>query len=156
MAQKRRSSLLVTVGFLYAAGAETLIFVPGTSGELKILSPGKNHIEPCIPRKPREIGVWGSGAEIQTSPVDTRAVVWVSTAEKMFRIVVGETWNFLTKARGFGGGLSARPPPALYKDPAAIGESNFGHIHTLSPSMRGLGLLANYDLILSIRALFFR
>ena len=52
-----------------------------------------------------------SGAEIQTSAVDTRTAVWVSTAEKIFRIVLGETRN---SSRKFRGG----PAPALYKNPA--------------------------------------
>ena len=89
----------VTVGFLYGAGAETLIFVTGTSG--KYSSPSKKkQSQLCIPRKPREIGVWVPGAEIQTSAVDTRPAVWVSTAEKFFKIVLGETRNFSRKLRG--------------------------------------------------------
>ena len=62
-------------------------------------------------REPREIGVWVSGAEIQTSAVDIRTAVWVSTAEKCVNIVLGETRNFSRKFRG----VSA---PALYKNPA--------------------------------------
>ena len=69
-----------------------------------------NQSQLWIPRKPRKIGVWVSGVEIQTSAVDTRTAVWVSTAEKIFKIVLGETWNF---SRKFGG-VSA---PALYKNP---------------------------------------
>ena len=49
----------LTVGFLYGARAETLIFVI-------ILSPS----------------------------LDTRTAVWVSTAEKFFKILLGETRNF--------------------------------------------------------------
>ena len=45
------------------------------------------------PEKPRKIGVWVSGVEIQVPAVDTRIAVWVSTAEKMFKIVLGETRN---------------------------------------------------------------
>ena len=65
---------LLTVGFLYGAGAETLIFVTGASGKYPKLfvSRQKNQSQLWIPRKPREIGVWVSGAEIQTSAVDTR------------------------------------------------------------------------------------
>ena len=40
------------------------------------ISPGKEELR--IPRKPRKIGVWVSGAEIQASAVDTRTAVWVS------------------------------------------------------------------------------
>ena len=82
----------------------------GTSGkQLKIcVSRKKNQSQLCIPRKPRKIGVWVSGAEIQTSAVDIRTAVWVSTAEKNFKIVLGETRNFSQKFRG----VSA---PALYK-----------------------------------------
>ena len=58
-------------------------------------------------QKPRKIGVWVSSAEIQTSAVDTRTAVWVSTAEKLSKIVLRETGNFSRKFRG----VSA---PALY------------------------------------------
>ena len=103
----------MTVVFLYGAGAETQIFVTGTSGKyLKIfISHQKNQSQLWIPRKPRKIGVWVSGAEIPTSAVDTRTAVWVSTAEKFSKIVLGETRNFSRKFRG----VSA---PALYKNPA--------------------------------------
>ena len=103
----------LTEGFLYGAGAETLIFVTGTSGKyLKIfVSQQKNKSQLWIPGKPRKIGVWVSGAEIQTSAVDTRTAVWVSTAEKFSKIFLGETRNFSRKFRG----VSA---PALYKNPA--------------------------------------
>ena len=105
----------VTVGFLYGAGAETLIFVTGTSGKYPKLfvSRQKNQSQLWIPRKPRKIGVWVSGAEIQTSAVDTRTAVWVSTAEKISKIVLGKTRNFSRKFRG----VSA---PALYKNPAKL------------------------------------
>ena len=43
--------------------------------------------------------------------MDTRTAVWVSTAEKFSKIVLGETRNFSRKFRG----VSA---PALYKNPA--------------------------------------
>ena len=66
-----------------------------------------------IPRKPRKIGVWVSGAEIQTSVVDTRTAVWVSTAEKFSKIVLGKARNSSRKFRG----VSA---PALHKNPAVI------------------------------------
>ena len=103
----------MTVGFLYGAGAETLIFVTGTSGKYPKLfvSRQKNQSQLWIPRKPRKIGVWVSGAEIQTSAVDTRTAVWVSTPEKISKIVLGKTRNFSRKFRG----VSA---PALYKNPA--------------------------------------
>ena len=106
---------LVTVGFLYGAGAETLIFVAGTSGKYPKLfvSRQKNQSQLWIPRKPRKIGVWVSGAEIQTSAVDTRTAVWVSTPEKFSKIVLGKTRKFSRKFRG----VSA---PALYKNPAVI------------------------------------
>ena len=86
----------MTVGFLYGAGAETLIFVTGTSEKYPkvFVSRQKNQSRLWIPRKPRKIGVWVSGAEIQTSAVDTRSAVWVSTAEKVSKIVLGETRNF--------------------------------------------------------------
>ena len=64
-----------------------------------------------MPRKPRKIGFEVSGAVIQTSAVDTRIAVWVSTAEKCFKIVLGATRNVSRKARV----VSA---PALYKDTA--------------------------------------
>ena len=48
-------------------------------------------------RKPTEIGDWASGAEIQTSAVDTRTGVWVSTAENFFKIVLGEARHFSPK-----------------------------------------------------------
>ena len=98
---------------LYGAGAETLIFVTGTSGKYSKLfvSRQKNQSQLWIPRKPRKIGVWVCGAEIQTSAVDTRTAVWVSTAEKFSKIVLGKTRNF---SRNFGG-VSA---PDLYKNPA--------------------------------------
>ena len=99
------------VGFLYGAGAETLIFVTGTSGKYPKLcvSRQKNQSQLWIPRKPRKIGVWVSGAEIQTSAVDTRTAAWVSTPEKISKI--GKTRNFSRKFRG----VSA---PALHKTPA--------------------------------------
>ena len=103
----------MTVGCLYGAGAETLIFVTGTSGKYPKLfaSRQKNQNQLWMPRKPRKIGVWVSGAEIQTSAVDTRTAVWVSTPEKISKIVLGKTRNFSRKFRG----VSA---PALYKNPA--------------------------------------
>ena len=106
----------MTVGFLYGAGAETHILVTGTSGKyLKIfVSQQTNQNQLWIPRKPRKIGVWVSGAEIPTSAVDTRTAVWVSTAEKFSKIVLGETRNSSQKFRG----VSA---PALYKNPAVTG-----------------------------------
>ena len=71
----------------------------------------KNQSQLWIPRKPRKIGVWVSGAEIQTSAVDTRIAVWVSTPEKISKICLGKTRNFSRKFRG----VSA---PALDKNPA--------------------------------------
>ena len=64
-------SCILTVGFLYGAGAETLIFLTGTSGKYPKLfvSRQKNQSQLWIPRKARKIGVWVSGAEIQTSAV---------------------------------------------------------------------------------------
>ena len=92
----------MTVGFLYGAGAETLIFVTGTSGKHPKLfvSRQKDQSQLWIPRKPRKIGIWVSGAEIQTSAVDTRTAVWVSTPEKFSKIVLGETRNFLESLGG--------------------------------------------------------
>ena len=72
--------------------------------------PTENKCQLCIPRKQRKIGVWVSGAEIQTSAVDTRTAVWVSTAEKIFKIVLGETRKSSRMFRG----VSA---PALYENP---------------------------------------
>ena len=54
----------------------------------------------CIPRKPRKIGVWVSGAEIQTSAVDTRTSVWVSTAEKFSKLFWEKLGNFLESLGG--------------------------------------------------------
>ena len=48
-----------------------------------------------------------------------QTAVWVSTAEKFFKIVLGETRNFPRKFRG----VSA---PALYKNPAVNGDSYEG------------------------------
>ena len=105
----------MTVGILYGAGAETLIFVTGTSGKYPKLfvSRQKNQSRLWIPRKPRKIGVWVSGAEIQTSAVDTRTAVWVSTPERFSKIVLGKTRNSSRKFRG----VSA---PALCQNPAVI------------------------------------
>ena len=105
---------MMTVAFLYGAGAETLTFVISDSGKRPFemfVSRWKNQSQLCIPRKPRKIGAWVSGAEIQTSAVDVRTAVWVSTAEKLFEIVLGETRNYSQMFRG----VSA---PALYKNPA--------------------------------------
>ena len=66
-----------------------------------------------IPGKPRKIGVCVSGAEIQASAVDARTAVWVSTAEKFSKVVLGETRKFSRKFMG----VSA---PALYKNPAVM------------------------------------
>ena len=87
----------------------------GTSGKYPkiFVSRQKNQSQLWIPGKPRKIGVWVSGAEIQTSAVNTRTAVWVSTAEKFSKIFLGETRNFSRKFRG----VSA---PALYKNPAVI------------------------------------
>ena len=89
----------------------------GTTGKKPkiFVSRQKNQSQLWIPRKPRKIGVWVSGAEIQTSAVDTRTAVWVSTPEKTSKIVLGKTRNFSRKFRG----LSA---PALDKTPAVIKE----------------------------------
>ena len=80
----------------------------------------KNQSQLWIPRKPRKIGVWVSGAAIQTSAVDTRTAVWVSTAEKFSKIFLGKTRNVSRKFRG----VSA---PALYKNPAVNFSSATGH-----------------------------
>ena len=90
------------VGFLYVAGAETLIFVTGASGKYPKLfvSRQNNQSQLWIPWKPRNIGVWVSGAEIQTSGVDTRTAVWVSTPEKFSKIVLGKTRHFLGSVFG--------------------------------------------------------
>ena len=79
----------------------------------------KNQNQLWIPGKSRKIGVWVSGAEIQTSAVDTRTAVWVSTAEKFSKRFLEETRNFSRKFRG----VSA---PALYKTRPLIGESAKG------------------------------
>ena len=50
--------------------------------------------------------------------VDTRTAVWISTAEKMFEIVLGETQNSSQKFRG----VSA---PAPYKNLAVIRNSKY-------------------------------
>ena len=47
--------------------------------------------------------------------MDTRTAVWISTAEKCFKIVLGETRNF---SRKLGGGSA----PALHKNLAVIQE----------------------------------
>ena len=97
----------VTVGFLYGAGAETLIFVTGTSGKYPKLfvSRQKNQSQLWIPRKQMKMGVWVSGAEIQTSAVDTRTAVWVSTPEKFSEIALGKkNSEFFSTVQG---GLSA-------------------------------------------------
>ena len=119
----------LTVGFLYGAGAETLIFVTCTSGKYPkiFVSRQKNQTQLWIPRKPSKIGVWVSGAEIQTSAVDTRTAVRVSAAEKVSKIVLGETRNFSRKFRG----VSA---PALYKNPAVMGMTR---MQVSTPNMTG-------------------
>ena len=104
----------MTVGF-YGAGAETLTFVTGSSlrkiTENSRLPAEKPKSAVYTQKTKKKKGVWVSGAEIQTSAVDTRIAVWVSTAEKFFKTVLGETRNFSRKFRG----VSA---PALYKNPA--------------------------------------
>ena len=57
-------------------------------GKKKVVDPEK-----------QEKQVWASGAEMQTLAVDSRAAVWVSTAEK---IIPGETRKF---SRRLGGGV---------------------------------------------------
>ena len=99
---------LMTVGFLYAAGAETLILVTRTVGN--ICSQAKKKNSGVKPRKPRKTEAWISGAEIQTSAMDTRTAVWVSTAEEIIRGKLGNALESL-------GGISA---PALYKNQAVI------------------------------------
>ena len=91
----------LTIGFLYGAGAETLIFVTGTTGKYPKLFrlQAENQNPLWIPRKPRKIGIWVSGAEIQTSAVDTRTAVWVSTPEKFSKIVLGKSRNVSWKFR---------------------------------------------------------
>ena len=64
-------------------------------------------------QKTKKIGVRASGAEIQTSAVDTRTAVWVSTPEKFSKIILGKTRNSSRKFRG----VSA---PALYENPAVF------------------------------------
>ena len=89
----------MTVGFLYGAGAETLVFVSHTSAKYPKLfvSQQKNQSQLWIPRKPRKMGVWASGAEIQTSAVDTRTAVWVSTPENIFQSRSGRDSEFFSK-----------------------------------------------------------
>ena len=82
----------LTVVFLYGAGAETLLLVTNALG--KICPRAEKPTQWCIPRKPRKTMVLVSGAEIQTSVVDSRTAVWVSTAEK---IVLRETQKFSRK-----------------------------------------------------------
>ena len=55
---------VITVGFLYGPGAETLIFVTGTSGKYPKMFVSRQKIQSqlWIPGKPRKIGVWVSGA----------------------------------------------------------------------------------------------
>ena len=103
-------------GFLYRLGPEALIFATGAVGNIwKRLSPlGRTQKQRCTyPENQEKTEVGVSGAEIQTLAVDARTAVWVSTAEKNFKIVLGETRNF---SRMFGV-VSA---PALYKNPAVI------------------------------------
>ena len=74
----------------------------------------KNRSQLWIPRKPKKIGVWASGAEIQTSAVDTRIAVWLSTTEKFSKIVLGETRNFSQKFRGSQRQLCIKTRPLYY------------------------------------------
>ena len=105
----------MTVGFLYGAGAETLIFVTGTSRKkTKFLSSDRKIKVSCVyPQKPRKIGVWVSGAEIQPQRWIPELRVWVSTLRKFPKSfwekhgIFLENFNFR--------GVSA---PALYKNPA--------------------------------------
>ena len=110
-----KKTLWVTAGVLYGAGAETLIFVTGTTGRYPKLfvSRQKTKVSGGYPGNQEKIGVSVSGAEIQTSAVDTRTAVWVSTSEKFSKIVLGKTRNFSRMFRG----VSA---PALCKNPAVI------------------------------------
>ena len=112
-----KNAHFMTLGFLNGAGAETLILVAGTSGKWPniFVSQQKNQSQLCTPRKPRKIGVWVSGAEIQTSAVESRTAVWVSTAEKIFKIVLGETQNYSRKLRGSQHQICIKPRP-LFKN----------------------------------------
>ena len=58
-------------------------------------------------------GVWVSGAEIQTSAVDTRTAVWVSTAEKIFKLALGETRIFLESLGGSQRQLCIKTRPSV-------------------------------------------
>ena len=117
-------------------GAETLIFVTGTSGKQPNIFVSRQKIQSqlCIPREPRKIGVRVSGAGVQTSAVDTTAV-WVSTAEKNFKIVLGKTGRFSRKFRV----ISA---PALYKSPAANRTPN---VCPIKPNMLILSEKKNWE-----------
>ena len=76
-----------------------MVFLTGTSGKYPKLfvSRQKNQSQLWIHRKPRKIGVWVSGAEIQTSAVDTRTAVWVSTAEKIVQNRFGKNSENFSK-----------------------------------------------------------
>ena len=70
----------------------------------------KNEDQWGMPRRPGKIEVQLSGAEIQTSAVDTKISVWVCTADKK------RSESNSKFSRKFGV-VSA---PALYKKPAVI------------------------------------
>ena len=91
----------MTVGFLYGAGADPNF----RDRHLRKITenfclPTEKPKSAVHTQKPRKIGVWVSGAEIQTSAVDTRTAIWVSAAEKIFKIVLGETRKIWGRAKG--------------------------------------------------------
>ena len=92
---------MVTVGFLYGAGAETLILVTGTSGKYPKLfgSRQKKPKSAVDTQKNKKHGCLGIQGEIQTSAVDTRTAVWVSTAEK-FSTVLGKKVGIFLECLG--------------------------------------------------------
>ena len=123
----------MTVGFSYGTGAEALIFVAGASGKYPKkfgLPAEKPKSRLCIPRKSREIGVWVSGAEMQASAVDTRTAVWVSTAEKMCKNVLGETRNLSRLFRGSQHQLCIKTRPLLGPSSTSGRSDFFRHFRT--------------------------
>ena len=105
----------MTVGFFYGPGAETLIFVTGTSGEYPkvFVSRQKTKVSCGYPENPKKIGVWVSGAEIQTSAVDTRIAVWVSTAENFPKSFWEKLGIFLESLGGSQRQLCIKTQPLL-------------------------------------------
>ena len=101
------------MGFLYGPGAETLILVTSALGKI---CPRAEKPKPAVhTHKTKKNRGLGTRAEIQTSAVDTRTSVWVSTTEKIVR----------TETRKCSRKFGVVSAPALHKNPAVrMGKCN--------------------------------